>query len=142
MAFIHGKSSKFSIDNSGGSLVDLSAYIEQVSLSRSIETADVTQFGNNAKQYIVGLTDASVSFSGKFDAAGASTVDAVLAGILGQSATVSWEYQPNSATVSATNPKYTGEGIVTSYEVSGSVGDTVSYSAQVQATGAITRATA
>lgn len=140
MAFIHGKSSKFSIDNSAGSLVDLSAYIEQVSLSRSIETAEVTTFGNSAKQYIVGLSDGSVSISGKFDAAGASTVDSVLSGILGQSATVSWEYQPNSATVSSTNPKYTGEGIVTSYEVSGSVGDSVTFSAEVQVTGVITRA--
>lgn len=142
MAFIHGKSSLFTIDNSSGTPVDISAYCDEVSLSRDIETAEVTAFGNSAKAYITGLTDATISVSGKFDAAGASTVDSVLSGILGQSATVTWAYRPNSAAKSATNPEYTGEGIVTSYEVSGSVGDAVTFSAEIQATGTITRAVA
>lgn len=142
MAFIHGKSSLFTIDNSSGTPVDISAYCDEVSLSRDIETAEVTAFGNSAKAYITGLTDATISVSGKFDAAGASTVDSVLSGILGQSATVTWAYRPNSAAKSSTNPEYTGEGIVTSYEVSGSVGDAVTFSAEIQATGTITRAVA
>lgn len=142
MAFIHGKKSVFKIDNSGGSLIDISAYCEEVSLSRDIETAEVTTFGDDAKEYITGLSDATISLSGKFDAGSASAVDAVLSGILGQDATVSWAYRVNSASVSATNPEYQGEGILTSYEVSGTVGDAVTFSAELQCTGAITRATA
>jgi predicted secreted protein len=141
MAFLHGKSSFFSIDNAAGSPVDISAFCEEVSLSRSIETAETTTFGSSAKSYIVGLTDATVSISGKFDAAGASTIDPVLSGILGQSATVTWAYRASSASKSSTNPEYTGEGIVTSYEVSGSVGDAVTFSAEVQVTGVVTRST-
>lgn len=141
MAFIHGKKSVFKIDNSSGSLIDLSAYCEEVSLSRDIETAEVTTFGDDAKEYITGLSDATVSLSGKFDAGSASAVDSVLSGILGQDATVSWAYRVNSASVSATNPEYQGEGILTSYEVSGTVGDAVTFSAELQCSGAITRAT-
>lgn len=142
MGFIHGKSSFFSIDNAAGTPVDVSAFLDEVSLSRDIETAETTTFGNNSKTYITGLTDATVSISGKFDATGASTIDPVLSGILGQAATVSWLYRVSSAVVGVGNPQYQGEGIVTSYEVSGSVGDAVTFSAEIQVTGAITRATA
>ena len=141
MAFVHGKKSLFKIDNSAGTPTDISAYCEEVSLSRSIETAETTTFGNDAKTYITGLSDATISLSGKFDSA-AGAVDATLSGILGSASTVSWAYRANSGSVSSTNPEYQGEGILTSYEITGSVGDAVTFSAEVQATGAITRATA
>jgi hypothetical protein len=142
VAFTHGKKSKFEIDNSSGSPVDISAFCDEVSLSRDIETAETTTFGDNAKEYIIGLTDASISVSGKFDAAGASTVDAVLSGILGQDASVTFAYTPGGGSPSSSNPKYTGECYLTSYEVSGSVGDVSTFSASFQCTGVITRAVA
>jgi predicted secreted protein len=141
MGFIHGKNSVFKIDNDAGVLTDISAFCEEVSLSRDIETAETTTFGNDDKNYITGLRDATVSVSGKFDAAAASAIDPVLAGVLGSASTVSWAYRPNSASVSTSNPEYQGEAIVTSYEVSGGVGDAVTFSAELQCTGAITRAT-
>jgi predicted secreted protein len=141
MAFIHGKKSVFKIDDVGGSLQDISAFCEEVSLSRDIETAEVTTFGDDAKEYITGLTDATISLSGKFDSGTASAIDPVLSGVLGSASTVSWAYRVNSASTSATNPEYQGEGILTSYEVSGTVGDAVTFSAEIQCTGAITRAT-
>jgi len=142
MAYVHGKKSKFEIDNSSGSLTDISAFCDEVTFSRSLETAEVTTFGDNAKEYIMGLSDATISISGKFDAAGASTVDAVLSGVLGQDATVSFAYTPGGGSASSTNPKYTGECLLTSYEITGSVGDAVTFSAEAQVTGAITRAVA
>lgn len=142
MAFIHGKKSVFKVDNSAGTLTDISAFCEEVSLSRDIETAEVTTFGDDAKEYITGLTDATISVSGKFDAGNASAVDPVLSGILGAASTVSWAYRVNSASTSSTNPEYQGEAILTSYEVSGTVGDAVTFSAEFQCSGTITRATA
>lgn len=141
MAFVHGKKSVFKIDDVGGSLQDISAFCEEVSLSRDIETAEVTTFGDDAKEYITGLSDATISLSGKFDSGTASAIDPVLTGVLGSASTVSWAYRVNSASTSATNPEYQGEGILTSYEVSGTVGDAVTFSAEIQCTGAITRAT-
>lgn len=135
MAFRHGKNAVFKLDNSAGSLTDISAYCDEVSLPRSIETGETTVFGKTAKTYIVGLTDATLSVSGKWD----STVDAHLAGILGQDATVTFEYGPEGS--SAGRIKYTGEAIVTSFEASSPVGDVVTFSLELQCSDTITRTT-
>lgn len=137
MAFVHGKSAVFKLDDSGGTLRDLSAYLDDLGFPRDIETAETTTFGvaGSAKTYIVGLSDATISISGKFDA----TADGYLAGVVGNSATLSFEYGPAGST--GGNVKYTGECIMTSYEVSASVGDVVTASADFQVTGQITRTT-
>jgi len=133
--FRHGKSTVFKVDNSGGTLTDISNTLTDVSFPQTVETAETTSFGSSAKTYIVGLTDSTISVSGNFDA----TVDAHLAAILGQAATVSFEYGPEGST--AGQVKYTGEAILTSYEKSGAVGDVVTYSTELQITGAVTRGT-
>jgi hypothetical protein len=137
MAFVHGKSAVFKLDDSGGTLRDLSSYLDDIGFPRDIETAETTTFGvaGSAKTYIVGLSDATISISGKFDA----TADGYLAGVVGNSATLSFEYGPAGST--GGNVKYTGECIMTSYEVSASVGDVVTASADFQVTGQITRTT-
>lgn len=133
--FRHGKSTVFKVDNSGGTLTDISNSLTDVSFPQTVDTAETSAFGSSAKTYVVGLTDATISVSGMFDA----TVDAHLNGILGQAATVSFEYGPEGST--SPNVKYTGEAILTSYEKSGSIGDMVSYSAEFQVSGAVTRGT-
>lgn len=137
MAFVHGKSAVFKLDDSGGTLRDLSSYLNDVSMPRDIETAETTTFGvsGSAKTYITGLTDATISISGLFD----STADGYLAGVVGNTATLSFEYGPEGST--GGNVKYSGECIMTSYEVSASVGDAVQASADFQVTGTITRGT-
>lgn len=137
MAFVHGKNTYFALDNSGGSLTDISAYINDVSLPQSIETAETTAFGASSKTYIVGLKDATISVSGMFD----STLDAHIQAVLGQSATLSFEFATNGDTASATNPVYSGECIVTSYDISPAVGDVVPVSIELQVTGDVSRAT-
>jgi len=135
MAFVHGKASVFKLDDSSGSLTDISAYVNEASFPRSIETAETTVFGNNAKTYIVGLTDATISLSGPWD----STFDGYVAPSVGSSTTLTFNYGPAGSTASYV--KLTGETIITSYEVSGPVGDVVTYSLELQVTGAITRTT-
>ena len=133
--FRHGKSTVFKVDNNAGSLTDISNTLTDVSFPQSVDTAETTAFGSSAKTYIVGLTDATFSVSGNFDA----TVDAHLAAIVGKADSVSFEYGPEGST--ATFVKYTGEAILTSYEKSGAVGDVVTFSAEFQVTGAVTRGT-
>jgi hypothetical protein len=137
MAFAHGKSAVFKLDDVGGTLRTLSSYVSEVSLPRNIDTAETTTFGatGNAKTYIVGLSDATIGVSGFFDA----TADGYLAGVVGAPATLSFEIGPEGNAVGAI--KYTGECIMTSYQVGSSVGDVVSASADFQVTGAITRGT-
>lgn len=135
MPFVHGKSTDFRIDNSGGTLTDISAYCDSVDFPQAVETAETTTFGDSSKDYIVGLKDSTISFSGKWD----SVLDGILAPILGQAASVSFQYGPAGSTV--TNVKYTGECFLTSYQVTGAVGDVVTFSAEAQVTGAVTRGT-
>jgi hypothetical protein len=133
--FRHGKSTVFKVDNSGGTLTDISNTLTDVSFTQTIETAETSSFGSSAKTYIVGLSDSSLSVSGNFDA----TVDAHLAAIVGKADSVSFEYGPEGSTAGFV--KYTGEALLTSYEKSGAIGDVVTYSAEFQVTGAVTRGT-
>ena len=133
MAFVHGKTAVFQVDNSGGSLTDISAYCDNVDFPLTADTAEVTTFGDASKEYIGGLKDATISISGSWDA----TADGVLAGIIGLAG--SFEYGPAGST--GGNIKYTGEAICTSYNVTAPVGDKVSFSAEFQVTGDVTRGT-
>ncbi|CAB4156585.1 Phage major tail protein TP901-1 [uncultured Caudovirales phage] len=134
--FTHGKSTAFKLDNAAGTITDISNTLTDVSFPQTVETAETTSFGSSAKTYVVGLSDSTISLSGNFD----TTVDAHIAGVLGQAATLSFEYYPQGTTTG--NVKYSGEAILTSYEKSGAVGDVVTFSAELQVTGAVTRATA
>ena len=131
--FRHGKSTVFKVDNNAGTLTDISNTLTDVSFPQSVDTAETSAFGASAKSYIVGLTDSTLSISGNFDA----TVDAHLAAIVGKADSVSFEYGPEGSTAGFV--KYTGEALLTSYEKSGAIGDVVTYSAEFQVTGAITR---
>jgi hypothetical protein len=137
MAFGHGKSAVFKLDDSGGTLRDLSSFLNDLSMPRDVDVAETTTFGvaGSAKTFITGLSGATISISGLFDA----TADGYLAGVAGGSATLSFEYGPLGSTAGMV--KYTGECIMTSYEVGSSVGDVVQASAAFQVSGAITRTT-
>jgi hypothetical protein len=135
MAFVHGKSAVFKLDDSGGTLRDISAFLDDISFPQPVETAETTTFGASSKTYIVGLKDSTVSLSGKWD----STLDGYVAPALGQSATLSFEYGPAGST--GGNVKYSGEAIITSFDVSAPIGDVVTVSIELQVTGAVTRGT-
>lgn len=132
--FVHGKSVDFQLDDTSGTIRSLRDVCDSVSFPKSIETAETTAFGSSNKSYIVGLQDATISVSGKWDA----TVDGYLAGGA-EPASRTFVYGPQGLT--ATQIKYTGECIVTSYEVSGGVGDVITFSLSLQVTGAVTRTT-
>lgn len=133
--FRHGKSTVFKLDNSGGTLTDISNVLTSVGFPREVETAEVTAFGATAKSYIVGLSDSTISFEGSYDA----TVDAHLSAVLGQSDSLSFEYGPEGSTAGFI--KFTGESYLTSYDVTNGVGDAVTFSASLQVTGVVTRTT-
>tara|TARA_R100001460_G_scaffold107800_1_gene157149 strand:+ start:2989 stop:3399 length:411 start_codon:yes stop_codon:yes gene_type:complete len=135
MAFVHGKDSKFKLDNAGGSLTDISTYINSIDFPQTADVAETTTLGDGSKTYIVGLKDSTLSVAGLWDA----TADAIFGAVVGQSATLSFEYSPEGT--GSGKIKYTGEAILTSYSKSSPVGDVVSYSADMQVSGAVTRGT-
>ena len=135
MAFTHGKDSVFKLDNASGSLTDISTYVNNVDFPETADVSETTTLGADNKTYIAGLKDATISLSGLWDA----TADAIFGQVVGQSATLSYEYSPEGT--ASGKIKYTGEAILTSYSISSPVGDAVGYSADLQVSGAVTRGT-
>ena len=132
--FTHGKSAAFKIDDSGGTLRDISNVLTDVSVSRTADVAEVSAFSNSSKAFVSGLKDASITISGSFDA----TVDGYLKAILGVEG--DFEFYPIGTT--GGNPKASGKAIMTSYDRTPDVGGAVSFSAAFQVSGDVTEGTA
>ncbi len=79
------------------------------------------------------MKDTTISVSGIWDA----TLDGYISGT--EPASRSFIYGPAGST--GGNVKYTGEAIMTNYSVSNPVGDVVTFSMDLQVTGAVTRGT-
>ena len=135
MAFTHGKDSVFKLDNASGSLTDISSFVNNVDFPETADVSETTTLGADNKTYIAGLKDATISLAGLWDA----TADAIFGAVVGQSATLSYEYSPEGT--ASGKIKYTGEAILTSYAISSPVGEAVGYSADLQVSGAVTTGT-
>lgn len=133
MAFVHGSKSLISIDNAAGVLQPLSTFIMSVSFPQSIDTAESSTLGTTAKTYVVGLSDATVSVEGRFDA----VPDAHFSALRGIAVTTTIQWDPQGAGTG--NPRYTVEGILTAYSASADIGDVGSFSAEFQCTGPVVR---
>ena len=117
-----------------------SASLAAATLDITSEEQDVTSFGSTFRSRIGGLKDASLSLDFHQDFAAAS-VDATLFPLLGTQATV--VIKPTSGTVSATNPTYSFNCLVTQYQpFASSIGDLATLSVSWPVSGEVTRATA
>ena len=128
MAFISGKDSFFSVDGT-----DISSYVNQLSLSRDVNTLETTSCGSDQATYVVGVEGLSISGSATFDA----TTDGVFAGLFDGSS-VAFDYRPDNT---SSQPKYTRNAFVTNYSIDSSATDLVSISFSLIVTGAVTRGT-
>jgi len=133
----HGKNTVFKIDDSGGTLRDISAYCDNVDFPRDQSSAESTGFGptGGARSFEVGLNGATLSVSGKWHA----TPDGYLAGLVNPTASSTFEYGPEGS--ASGKIKYTGECFLTSYQTSAPLDGEVTFSAQFQVTAAVTRTT-
>jgi hypothetical protein len=120
--------------------VNLSSAVRSVTVNYSAELQDETAMGDDTRIRLGGLKDWSMDMEFNQDFA-AANVDATLFPLVGTTFAV--EVKPTSGAVSATNPKYTGTGILESYPPLGNaVGDLATTSITIQSAGTLTRATA
>lgn len=133
MAKYHGKQGHFTID-----AVDLSTYLTDISLDESTDTAEVSTMGDQAKEFVEGLTGGTISLSGAWDDTATTGPDAVLNGLKGAGANA-FVYGP--AGDEAGMVRYTGQAILTSYARTTPIGGAVAFTAGFQITGAVTRDT-
>jgi len=119
--------------------VNLSAFVRSVTLNYAAELQDDTAMGDSARSRIGGLKDWSIQIE-FFQSYAAGAVDATLFNLVGSTFAV--EVRHSAAAASATNPKYTGTGILESYQpVGGAVGENLMAPVVVQGVGNLTRAT-
>ena len=123
MAFIHGKDTKVFMDST-----DLSSYLSSADPSRTVDVGETTTFGSSNKTFVAGEKDATVSFSGFFDA----TADNVIQGLVGTNDKVALI---GFNGVDATDDCMFGKGVTTNYGISSPVGDVVAVTFDLQASG-------
>lgn len=120
--------------------VDLSDRVQSVTLNYSAELQDETAMGDDTRVNKGGLKNWSFDIEFKQDFA-VGEVDATLFSLVGSTFTIT--VKPTSAAVAATNPSYSGTGILESYNpIGNSVGDLATAPVTVQSAGTLTRATA
>jgi hypothetical protein len=130
MTLIHGKSAVVTIATN-----DISPYTNSVELKRAGDSHDITCFGATGHAYQGGLTDGTLSLKGVYDSGTAATIPRkAFQGNLGASLAFVYE----AAGAGSGNPKVAGSGILTAYEESAPVADMVTWSAELQITGAVT----
>jgi len=120
---------------------NLSGYIESVEISEEVDLQEATVMGDAAKRRLAGLKDWTLTLNFRQDVAG-SAIDSILHPLFGTEVTV--EIRAVNTTVGSDNPKFTGSGILSSYQpVGGSVGQTHNGKAVINCSNgaALTRAT-
>lgn len=121
--------------------VDLSDHVESLTVNYGAETPEQTAMQDITRRRLPGLIDWTVDLTMRSDFA-ASSVDATLFPLVGAAAVV-LVIKPTSASVSATNPTFTGNVLVGTYNpLAGTVGDTSNSTTTLTGDGTLVRAEA
>jgi hypothetical protein len=133
MAFGAAKDAVFKVANVSGTLTDISAYLTSITApSLDAQTAEVSTLGDAYKEFIRTQVDpGSISVEGIFD-----PVIGTLLANLGTASERAFEYYPQGTATG--KPKYSGSALLTSFETGGGIDDAVTFSAELQVTGAMT----
>ena len=123
--------------------VDLTNHVKSLTINRNFDELDVTAMGNSGHTFIAGLESSTISVDLYNDDA-TSSVMATLNTLVGTNAAfkicqTTVPGTPSTATISATNPLYTGLILVNKLTpVAGKVGDVAMQSLTFTVSGAIT----
>lgn len=121
--------------------VDLSDHVESITVNHGAETPESTSMGDDTKRRLPGLLDWSVDVTFRQDFA-AGEVDATLFDLVGAAA-FAIEIRPDAGVVSPTNPKFTGNALLGTYNpLTGTVADVAAANVTLVSDSVLTRATA
>lgn len=120
---------------------DLSAFVQSVTINYSAEMLDETTMGDTTRKNKGGLKNWSIDVEFRQDFGTTPAPDIDLFSLVGTTFTVVVRPVKGTA-VGATNPNYTGTGILESYSpIGNSVGDLALAPITIQSAGALSRAT-
>ena len=141
MAKVHGSNSQVFLDDSAGTPRELTSFVTSIDTSWSRDVAQTSAMGQDAHSYIGGLQDGTFSLNGRFDSAGTATPDQWLTGLMQANGTVTATFTILAGGSAAGLPFDTGECFITDYSKSDPYDDVVTWSADFQVTGGVTRGT-
>ena len=133
MAFIHGKNSAVLVNAK-----DLSAYVNKMDFDNKGDTHDVTTYGQNAKVYQGGLTDATITIEGIYDSTAVNGPRAVLQPLAASLNVVVAKHRPEGTGTG--KPEDTVNVIVKGYKESSPVADMIKWTAELQCSGSVVTA--
>ena len=118
--------------------IDLSDHVESLTLNYGADVPEKTSMSENSKTRLPGLKDWSIEISFRQDFA-ASKVDATLFALVGAAA-FAVILRPDAGAKAATNPEYTGNGLLSTYNpLAGSVGDVLNAPVTIMGDGDLAR---
>jgi hypothetical protein len=132
---VHSKNTDFRVDDSGGTLRDISNYVSDVQFSKSAPEINTTTFQDTAETFIPNFPSAEFSISGNAHA----TVMGYLYGIHGSETTSSFQYGPEGT--ASGKRKYTGEIVCLDVSESGSVNQQNKFTAKFRVSGSVSAST-
>lgn len=130
----------FKIATSGGTYVDLSDHVKQITINQKFDELEVTAMGDTGHKFVKGLESSSITVSFLNDDATASVL-ATLEAVYGTSAGFKAVQvaSAGSATVSTTNKLYSGLLLINNLTpINGAVGDISTQDITFTVNGAIT----
>lgn len=121
---------------------DLSSYCSKIELAAQVEEKEVTTFASGGwKEFTGGLFSAGLSLT-FFQSVTASQIDSIVWPLFIAGVPVAFEVRTSNSSVGASNPKWTGNILVSKWNpISGAVGDVDGVDVQWPSSGAVTRAT-
>jgi len=126
MAKVSGLGDYLAVDNSGGSVVDISNDVTSITLNIGQDLIDITGVDKSARERLISLGDGTISLTGVFNQTGADTVFSTLSG----TRTVTYALGGNTSG----KPVMAMEMLISAYDLSrgtdGSMGWTANLSLQ------------
>lgn len=139
MAFQPGYKAYLALDSAAGTPTNLSPYIDDVTVSQSVDMLDVSTIGTASKSSLPGLTAGdTIPLAGPYDV----TVHTHLSNALGTSnagTSLTVLYGPGGSV--SGQAKVQAEVFIANYTLKSAVGSRADWSATLQVTGAFTNGT-
>jgi len=120
MANLIYKNETIKIDNTGGTLTDITAYLTSFTLSGTQDTIEDSAMSDEERSYLFGMAGASMQIAGIVN----STTDGIFGPLIGNRTTATKTFQ-HAAT---TNIVHRGEVLHTAVEYSGSTNSLQTFS--------------
>lgn len=132
---VHGKASRFKLGTVAlpSTLVDISGYLTNVTFPQEFDEDETSAFGDQVKEFILGLSDSQITLTGNWD----PTIAAQLEALSFSDVAVLYEWYPAGTATGQT--KYSGSVQVYGFSTSAGIGGKDTFTTPLQQAGNITR---